>query len=304
MARQEFKGAAESLTLQANINNSVTSLASSATPSANWPTATSFSFVIVVGRGTASEEKMLVGARSTSTFSSITRGYDGTSAVSHTAGETVEHCVAATVIDEANAHVNDTTRNDHTQYPLKSIGTTKGDLWVFTGAGVLVRQPVGSDDQFLLAASGQTNGVKYGAIPSGAISSSAMFGSGVVGASALAASTREEFITFTKTGTLATGTGTIPFRVPVAMTIQHVRLACGTAPTGAAILVDVNKGGTTIFTTQANRPTIATSATSETATTAPDVTSLAAGDKLTVDIDQIGSSVTGSDLTITVYCKV
>jgi hypothetical protein len=33
---------------------------------------------------------------------------------------------------------------------------------------------------------------------------------------------------------------------------------------------------------------------------APDVTSLAAGDYLTIDIDQIGSTVAGSNLVVTV----
>lgn len=112
------------------------------------------------------------------------------------------------------------------------------------------------------------------------------------------------FITFSRSGTLVTGTGTMRWRVPVALTIQHVRLACNTAPTGAAILVDVNKNGTTIFTTQANRPTIAASANAETATIAPDVTALAAGNYLTVDIDQVGSTVAGADLTIVIYAVI
>jgi hypothetical protein len=73
----------------------------------------------------------------------------------------------------------------------------------------------------------------------------------------------------------------------------------GTAPTGAAILVDVNKNGTTIFTTQGNRPSIAAGGNASSAAV-PDVTSLAAGDFLTVDVDQIGSTVAGSDLTVIV----
>jgi hypothetical protein len=86
--------------------------------------------------------------------------------------------------------------------------------------------------------------------------------------------------------------------VPVACTIAHVRASVGTAPTGSALIVDVNKNGTTLFTTQSARPTIA--AGTNTVTTVPAVTALAAGDYLTVDVDQVGSTVAGADLTVQV----
>jgi len=53
---------------------------------------------------------------------------------------------------------------------------------------------------------------------------------------------------------------------------------------------DVNKNGTTVYTTQANRPTIAGSAgggESYVVATAPDVTAVAQNDRITVDTDQI-----------------
>jgi hypothetical protein len=62
--------------------------------------------------------------------------------------------------------------------------------------------------------------------------------------------------------------------------------------------VDVKKGGTTIFTTQANRPTI--TAGGNTATGVPDVTAWNAGEYLTVDISQVGSTTAGANLTVTV----
>ena len=108
-------------------------------------------------------------------------------------------------------------------------------------------------------------------------------------------------ISFSQGGTLTTGTGAFRWynRTGATRTIQTVTASVGTQPTGASILVDVNKNGTTIFTTQSNRPTIAVS-TNEDESGAPDVTSLAAGDYLTVDIDQIGSTVAGSNLVVTV----
>jgi hypothetical protein len=110
-------------------------------------------------------------------------------------------------------------------------------------------------------------------------------------------------LSFAVTGTLTTGTDKAPTLVaPCALTITKVKLVVKTAPTGAALIVDVNKGGTTIFTTQGNRPTIAIGDTQGDSGT-PDVTSLAEGDKLTIDIDQVGSTVAGADLTVEVITE-
>lgn len=88
---------------------------------------------------------------------------------------------------------------------------------------------------------------------------------------------------------------------PVDCTILSVRASVGTAPTGAGLIVDINKNGTTIFTTQSNRPTIAPG--TNTDNSVPDVTTLLAGDYLTIDIDQVGSTVAGSDLSVQVVAS-
>lgn len=54
----------------------------------------------------------------------------------------------------AATHIHDT------RYPLRSILTTKGDIYVRTSSGI-VRLGVGSDGQVLTAASGQTEGVQW-----------------------------------------------------------------------------------------------------------------------------------------------
>lgn len=108
---------------------------------------------------------------------------------------------------------------------------------------------------------------------------------------------------FSRAGVLTVAAGTHRFRFPFAATIVSVAATVGTAPTGQAILVDVHKNGTTIFTTQANRPSIAAS-TNSSAEATPDVTSIAEGDYLTVDVDQIGSGVAGSDLTVLVEWRL
>lgn len=106
--------------------------------------------------------------------------------------------------------------------------------------------------------------------------------------------------TFSATGALATFTGASRFYVPNACTLSSVRASVGTAPTGQAILCDVNKNGSTIFGTQANRPTIAVNGNTALAGAAS-TTSFAAGDFITVDLDQVGSGTAGSDLTVQVF---
>lgn len=116
----------------------------------------------------------------------------------------------------------------------------------------------------------------------------------------------ESMITFAQTSTLSTVTGAVRYRFPFAATILGITTAVNTAPTGASIICDVNKNGTTVFTTQGNRPTIAVSTNAShtgTSEAVPDVTAIAAGDYLTVDIDQVGSTVAGSDLTVFIRYK-
>lgn len=90
-----------------------------------------------------------------------------------------------------------------------------------------------------------------------------------------------------------------PFDMGAGMVISKIKLTIDSAPTGADLIIDVNKNGTTIFTTQANRPKILAGTTSRTSV-APDITTFADGDILTIDIDQIGSTLPGTKLGITI----
>lgn len=82
-------------------------------------------------------------------------------------------------------------------------------------------------------------------------------------------------------------------------------LGRGKAPAAAALIVDVNKGSTiaptmvTIYTDQTTRPRIAIGAQMG-SRVAPGVTTLVAGDCLTVDVDQAGGGATPTDLDLTV----
>ncbi len=102
-------------------------------------------------------------------------------------------------------------------------------------------------------------------------------------------------------GNLSTGVKEI-IRMPFAGEITFVTAAVVTAPTGATAIFDLNKNGTTMYTTQANRPTIAVSGTYVTASL-PDVTTWAAGDRLSIEVDQKGSSAAGADLAIAIGYK-
>lgn len=111
-----------------------------------------------------------------------------------------------------------------------------------------------------------------------------------------------EAYTFFVTGTVAVATGHSKIYIEGSYVVESIRAVVNTAPTGASLICDVNKNGTTVYTTQGNRPTIAISGTTST-NTAPDVTTFAAGDLLSIDVDQVGSSVAGADLTVTVRLR-
>lgn len=99
---------------------------------------------------------------------------------------------------------------------------------------------------------------------------------------------------------LTTGTdktATVVYRGPDLALIRW-DFRAKTAPTGAALIADVHLAGTSLWdTTQANRPTIAISGTSATGT-AFDTTTITDGDVLTLDIDQVGSTIAGGQVTL------
>jgi hypothetical protein len=80
-------------------------------------------------------------------------------------------------------------------------------------------------------------------------------------------------------------------------TIQGAWASAGTPPTGTDIIVDINKNGSTIFTTQGNRPRVL-GGTNGGILTTPNDQSFLDGDYLTVDVDQIGSVTPGADVTV------
>lgn len=101
MARRRYRNASPQTTLTAGVNGAATALSVVAVTS--WPSSTPYTAVI--DYGTATVEAVLVTAVVGTTLT-VTRGYDGTSGVSHSSGATVQPMALAIDFDEASAHIN------------------------------------------------------------------------------------------------------------------------------------------------------------------------------------------------------
>jgi hypothetical protein len=102
-----------------------------------------------------------------------------------------------------------------------------------------------------------------------------------------------------ETTALTTGNGKVTFRMPCAVTLTAVRASVGTAPTGSTIIVDINENGSSILSTRLSID--ASEKTSTTAATAAVISDTALADdaEITIDIDQIGSTIAGAGLKVT-----
>lgn len=85
--------------------------------------------------------------------------------------------------------------------------------------------------------------------------------------------------------------------------ITKVYAYANTAPTGADLIFDINKNGTSIWnTTQANRIKI-TAGNNTGSQTSFDTVDLTEGDILSMAVDQVGSSVVGQDVVVALKTK-
>ena len=101
---------------------------------------------------------------------------------------------------------------------------------------------------------------------------------------------------------LATGTGKVYFRMPYAGTLLAVKATVNTAPTGSTLICDINEAGTSVLGTKLSID--ASEKTSDTAASAATITdsALANDAEITIDIDQVGSTIKGKGLKV--YLKV
>jgi len=110
-----------------------------------------------------------------------------------------------------------------------------------------------------------------------------------------------ELVCGDESAALAVATGVTTVRMPFDAVLTGVRASVTTAPTGANLIVDINQEGNSILSTKLSID--AGEKTSETAATAAVLwTNFLGNDKeITVDVDQVGSTVAGTGLKIKLY---
>lgn len=173
---KDYEGGAQATSLASSFTagNTTFTVANGST----FPDGSSGPFVVVVDRGLATEEKFLIdtttGANGV-TFNIQQAGYDGTSAVNHGSGATVEHCLDAYTLKQANRYVN--------------LQTTKGDLVGYTGS-TTDRVAAGSNGLPLVANSSATAGINWAQLATAGIADDAVtaakIATGAVGSDELA----------------------------------------------------------------------------------------------------------------------
>ena len=94
---------------------------------------------------------------------------------------------------------------------------------------------------------------------------------------------------FNEAGALSVGSGAIRYYTQTDRTITGCYAMVSGAPSGSAAIFDVNIDGTTAYTTQGNRPTVAAAGYLSTVTV-PDVTAWDTGSYLTIDVDAANSA--------------
>lgn len=104
-----------------------------------------------------------------------------------------------------------------------------------------------------------------------------------------------------ETTALTTGTNKVRFRMPYAGTLTAVRASVNTAPTGAALEIDINESGTTVLSTKLSIDATETSSTTAAVPAVISDSALADDAEISIDIDQVGSTVAGAGLKVSLF---
>jgi hypothetical protein len=106
-----------------------------------------------------------------------------------------------------------------------------------------------------------------------------------------------------ETTAITTGTAKRTFRMPYAATLTAVRASMNTAPTGSTAIFDINQNGSTLLSTKlsidAGEKTSYTAATPAVIGTS----ALTVDSEITIDFDQVGSTVAGAGVKITLIWR-
>lgn len=103
MARRYYSSIAQRTTLASSVSDVATTMVVNA--AVGFPASTPYTMII--DQDTVNEEVVTVTGRSGTTLT-VTRGVDGTTAVAHSTGASVNHGVSARDFDEPNAFINGT----------------------------------------------------------------------------------------------------------------------------------------------------------------------------------------------------
>lgn len=223
--RRSYSGASAACTLTSSITSGDTTATLTGTTTA-WPNTAGGAFFMVIDPGLSTEEKILVGARSTNSLSSITRGVDGTTAVSHSAGATCYPVFTAVDANEANA--------------IASALTTKGDL-LATDGSALNRLAVGTNDYALLADSSATNGVAWKQIPAAGIASDAVTTAKILDANVTAGKLATDAVTTAKIQDNAVTQAKLADRTVGSAELDNLTLNAQTGTSYTLVLTDAHK---------------------------------------------------------------
>jgi len=144
-----------------------------------------------------------------------------------------------------------------------------------------------------------------GYLPHNSVDGDAILASAVV-ASKMTAKGQGAFVWHIPGAAVVSTNIQLEYVAPFALTLTGGYIIANVAPTGCAFLMDVHTGagaGTTVFTTQGNRPSLADAATGPTAVVAPDVTAVGAGTRVFAAVDVIGSTLPGQYITLILAYK-
>ena len=107
-------------------------------------------------------------------------------------------------------------------------------------------------------------------------------------------------VALTHTGTLSAYTGTKRWYAPKNITISKIKARVDTAPTGAGVVIQINKTSSGVTTNQQLTVADGTTLISD---TSPTISSMSEDDFLTIDIVSVGSTVAGENLTVEITYK-
>lgn len=150
MARRFYSNNAVETTLQSGIGSGDSGLV--VLDSTGYP---AVPFVIVVEPDTANEEFVLVGAKSGTTFSTLTRAFDGSAAAAHNAGSVIKHVAVALDFTEMWTHKH-LAADGHTPIDFATAGASAPGDTAAAGSAVTASRSDHRHSREAAAASGDT----------------------------------------------------------------------------------------------------------------------------------------------------